>query len=130
MGFRSTLISENIDISWWPEWFKDKYSEIIGTEGVLRSKHEMKTYRYEQLPNDIQKALMEANPKLLGMEGFTIIWLHECGGITKVQILADEIIAGDPSGWTTYSQEKDGCVSQDGGHNYCYGCSDLRKFKQ
>ena len=44
-----------------------------------------------------------------------LVLLHECGGITRIQISATDIKASEPIGW----QEVDRVE-----HDYCYGCSD------
>jgi len=128
MGFRSTLTSEDYPIEW-PEWFKKDYDMLIASGGMLRSEWEMKAYAYDELPNAIQKALEEVQPTLLDDEGYTIVWLHECGGVTKVQIMHDEILIATPTQWATQTYEH-GLETEDD-HGYgCDGCSDLRKVAQ
>lgn len=129
MGFRSTLITEHNHLPL-PPWFVEKYTDYLYINGVdkensrdegraglpLASKYEFKTYfpTAESLPTDIQQVIREspeASPSLV------MIWLHECGGITRVQIDKDNIIYSEPTGW----KKTDGVT-----HNYCYGCSDLK----
>lgn len=121
MGFRSTVMSEDYVIEW-PKWFKKKYDYLVPTEGMLLLDHEIKPYLAEEFGEDVQKALLETRPELLEGDGYTMIWLHECGGITKVQVMTDRILSGYPVGWKV----EEGYFPQSR-HSYCYGCSDLAK---
>lgn len=117
MGFRSTLITEHHSFTW-PDWFKDKYSARFNLEdkGVLSSKYENK---WNFIEEDIQKVLLE---KQWDFElEFVLVYLHECGGITRVQFTKDGPKYSVPIDW----EETDGIW-----HSYCYGCSDIVKFSK
>ena len=126
MGFRSTLITEDIGLSL-PEWFVDKYRDyfwMCDEEGKfyfpISTKFEIKTYfpTGEELPKDLQRVLNEQEGGC--NNDLVFIWLHECGGITRVEIHKDKIIYTEPVGW----KKVDGIT-----HDYCYGCSDAENIK-
>ncbi len=105
MGFRSTFITEDWGILNWPEWFIEKYKHSItfnvDNNGAIASKHENKYYgHWSDLCGDIQKCINE-NKEVLenNLFPFILIWLHECGGIDKVQIYPDKIIYKHPINW-------------------------------
>jgi len=114
MGFRSVFITEDIAISW-PEWFVEKWSQYVHfheATGPISSKYELKTYnKWKDLEEDVQK--------IIG-GGFTdkiiMVYLHECRGITRVEIYKDKILYSVPETWR---------VTQYIGHDECYGCSDI-----
>ena len=113
MGFRSTFITEDYAPKY-PKWFKDKWKDavFIGKGTVIASKHEAKTYGlWMDLEEDLQKVMAEWD-----LEDMILIYLHECGGITRLKITKDKIIYSEPTGWKETEQVE---------HNYCYGCSDL-----
>lgn len=116
MGFRSTFTTEDYAIKW-PQWFIDKYAGTIafvdGGVGPLHSVREMKTYRrMAELPHDIQIAIDWGSFS----SAFVMVYLHECGGITRCQIEKDAIKWSEPSQW----KRTDGID-----HWHCYGCSDV-----
>lgn len=115
MGFRSTLATYDYPITW-PGWFKDKYfSSLIFLPdiGALCSKGEFKTYGvWVELAEDVQRVIEWGE----GPAKFVMVFLHECGGVTRCQIERDRIAWSEPTGWRqTVGVE----------HNYCYGCSDV-----
>jgi len=119
------MITEDIGIEI-PDWFYKKYREGFHFQTVnkkhkfpISSKFEMKTYfeTYQNLIKDLQK-LVDSD------YGVSLVFLHECGGITKVDIYKDHIYWGEPDGWINLKKDVDDGVT----HNYCYGCSDLKKF--
>jgi len=116
MGFRSTFVTQDIYITW-PEWFVKKYSEIVyfrnNHVGSISSKFQGKCYgAWEVLNEDIQHAIDWS----LGITHFVVIYLHECGGITRAQISKDSIKLSEPSAWQ---------IVDEVAHDYCYGCSDV-----
>ena len=116
MGFRSTFTSEDKNILW-PDWFVTKYRGLIHfhpeNRGPISSVHEAKTYMtWESLPEDIQRVMQQSR-----VDDLTIVYLHECGGITRCEIHNDQILWNEPSAWET----TEGVT-----HHYCYGCSDVR----
>lgn len=116
MGFRSTLVTEDDYGIQWPQWFRDKYAKTImfreDCKGPLSSTRETKAYAdWDELPQDIQRVIDWGRT-----EKFILVYLHECGGITRVKIQKDAIKWSEPSGW----KETEGVD-----HHYCYGCSDL-----
>jgi len=80
---------------------------------VITSAKESKVYGlWDELHNDIRLVL-----KIKMYPGpFVLIYLHECGGITRCQISKDEIKWSEPETW----RETEGVE-----HNYCYGCSNV-----
>lgn len=117
MGFRSTFVTQDYYIQW-PEWFIAKYSDHVNFndgKGCISSRQEKKSYGvFSELEDDIQKVLKEIESKL---DGFILVWLHECGGITRVSISKDSITYREPDSWRN---------TDDITHDYCYGCSDER----
>lgn len=116
MGFRSSFTTQHYSISW-PDWFIDKYTDHVWFwQGHLSSKGEWKEYStYSELAEDIQKAIKWDKVRF---KNLVLVWLHECGGITRVQIEKDEIFLSEPFSWDAVTQVT---------HNYCYGCSDHNK---
>lgn len=109
MGFRSTFVTGDCFGEDIPEWFIEKYQGAVNINGCLSSTHEYKSYGFfNNLEEDIQKIIRP------GQE-VAMVWLHECGGITKVHISKNTIVYMEPETWKT---------TDDITHNYCYGCSD------
>lgn len=116
MGFRSTFTTTDCYIKW-PQWFRDKYAGAIwfADDGVgpLHPVREAKVYGWWlDLHTDIQRAINwgEGAPAV-----FVLVYLHECGGITRCQIERDEIKWSEPVSWAGTKGVT---------HSYCYGCSD------
>jgi hypothetical protein len=117
MGFRSTFCTEDHYIHW-PEWFVEKYRGLVafkqGNMGALHSISELKTYgAFAMLHEDIQKAINWEDDR----SSFVLVYLHECGGITRCQIYQDRIVWSEPASWRATSGVE---------HSYCYGCSEIR----
>ena len=94
MGFRSTFVTE-VYYGDWPSWIIEKYKDCINFNECLSSKIEGKTYMtLEDLPADIQKAI-NWNDRF--RKSFTLVWLHECGGISRVHIYKDQINIDEPA---------------------------------
>lgn len=113
MGFRTTFISEAIGGVIWHDWFKIKYGDkIIYSDNAIMSSRELKMYStdMQEFEIDIQKCI---NWSIL--RRFIMVYLHECGGITRVQIEQNAIIFTEPDAWK---------VTENVTHSYCYGCSD------
>lgn len=115
MGFRSTFTTQDYLIHW-PQWFRDKYAGVIRFDeegvGVLNSALQTKTDTlWDDLPTDIQRAIDWSDAP----ENFVLVYLHECGGITRCQIERNTIKWSEPDGWRS---------TQGVEHSYCYGCSD------
>lgn len=91
MGFRSTLVTSDDKITW-TDWFREKYVNVfIFPEdycGAIAISSERKANRLEDkgLYRDILKVLRENQFDLI----FVLVWLHECGGITRVELCTDE----------------------------------------
>ena len=121
MGFRSTLMTEDYRGVNLPEWFVKKYDELFffgEGEGkpalYIASKREIKTYFSiaDDIVKDLQTVCIENKVSKL-----VAVWLHECGGITRVQITPENITYSEPTGWKVVDEVT---------HNYCYGCSDIK----
>lgn len=127
MGFRSTMITEDFPIDI-PDDFYEKYkatfSFYIDEEGKpnlpISSKFEMKTY-FETYKEFIQDLAKLAQGK---KECLAVVFMHECGGITKVDITEDHIYWGEPDSWKIIGVD----VGSDEGvaHRYCNDCSNLK----
>jgi len=114
MGFRSTFITEDHAVDW-PQWFRDRYAASIGFPegGPLASLKEAKTEgTWGPLAEDIQRAI-DWDTFIQGV--FVMVYLHECGGITRCQIERNAIGWSEPKSWRTTTGVE---------HLYCYGCSD------
>lgn len=116
MGFRSTFTTEDYAIEW-PDWFVEKYEATVsfpdGNKGALHSRRECKIHlSWSGLVEDVQRAI---EWRSLPVENFVIVFLHECGGISRCQIEAKDIKWSEPGSWDPVPE-----VS----HSYCYGCSD------
>jgi hypothetical protein len=112
MGFRSTFAFDDRRQIEWPSWFIEKYKGILDFEGVLSARYEAKTYgSFKDLPEDIRKAVDWSK-----LDQLVLVYLHECGGITRCQIREDGIKLSEPVEWKE---------TEDIEHWYCYGCSDV-----
>lgn len=121
MGFRSTFTTEDTGIKW-PEWFVSKYQNTIIFHptgvGAIHSRQECKMYlAWASLYSDIQKAIDWSEPY---RKNLVMVFLHECGGITRCEISKDAILWSAPNSWVE--------VGESGEHWYCYGCSDVDKI--
>lgn len=128
MGFRSTMITEDFNYKI-PDWFIEKYPNIRAsinctTEGErcftfpLFTNNEQKFYSaFEDydLFKDIQKLVIEYD-----LSKISLVLLHECEGITKVEIHKDKIVGMEPTSWVKVASVQ---------HSYCYGCSDYDQAK-
>lgn len=120
MGFRSNFIAE---VSGYqiPEWFKEKYSEwsyFENGQSCFAQLWESKFYSdftKDERITDIQKMMIE-NTDWSG-EGIVVVLLHECGGITRLQITKTDIVATEPTEWKKVDHVE---------HDYCDGCSDYK----
>lgn len=118
MGFRSTFTTQDYPLRW-PDWFQEKYRDFItfpptGVGGIY-SRQECKTYGvWTDLEKDIQQAIVWQDH--CHNFRFVLVYLHECGGITRVQISKDHIFYSEPDGWSLV----EGVT-----HSYCHGCSDI-----
>lgn len=119
MGFRSNFITESyigIEI---PQWFLDKYpnysysknsegKETFSIAQLWESKYYQVLEEDERIL-DIQKILKEVD-----FHAIVLILLHECGGITRVEIEQDKITSSEPTEWKQVTSVE---------HDYCYNCS-------
>lgn len=116
MGFRSTFCSTDYPIKW-PDWFREKYKNDVCFNGALHSMHERKLHgSWLDLPEDIRKAINwdEWEPVLTQPFRFVILFLHECGGVTRCEIRRDGVFWSEPDEWVK---------TMGSTHSYCYGCS-------
>ena len=111
MGFRSTFVTEDSSQAW-PQWFIDKYKNIIhfpAHHGPLSTKTEIKIYD-DLIFRDIQQTLIECGED----HSFRMVLLHECGGVTLVDITGNSIV---------YSESRDFKTVDFIEHSYCYSCT-------
>src|SRR5947209_1999200 len=120
MGFRSTFITEDISL-FIPQWFVTKWGDKVHfgrnrheiepfAVMPISSQWEAKTYGlWQDLPHDIQ--LMMQQDKEWNDRDYPIIlvYLHECGGITRVEIHKDKILYSEPIRW----KQTDGVTHDD-----------------
>lgn len=126
MGFRSTIVTQDYHLPL-PEWFVDKYKDLLfmGIEGKftmpIASMVEFKSYvgRGREIEYDIQRVLRETPS--WGDGNIILVWLHECGGITRIEISQKEILFSEPDKWKEVEE-----IS----HDYCYGCSDIKNINK
>ena len=108
MGFRSKLIMEDMGQKW-----KDSFREEYGSKfhipisGGIASDHEVKFYGHD-LIIAIRDGMVD-----IPDTGIRCVLLHECGGITVVDLFVDKILWMVPTEWE---------ATNDTGHHYCYGC--------
>lgn len=117
MGFRSTFVTDDCCYEW-PAWFREKYPCVHFPEkgGPIASKFEAKTYGMygDEFLADVQRVYRE-NTQDDDEFYMSLVFLHECDGVTRFQIYRDKIVSTEPQGW----EKTDGVT-----HSYCYGCSD------
>jgi len=118
MGFRSTFITEDLGGIKLPQWFLEKYKDAKGLvpheDGLCVALVSERKF-YQSLDEteiflDLQKVLKEKSVST----GLAVVLMHECGGVTLVNITENSIKGKEPSEW----EEVDSVM-----HNYCYGCS-------
>ena len=125
MGFRTVFITNDNGYRW-PQWFRDKYESTVNIPecGCISSKHEGKMYlTYEDLCDDLQKCLFtKENERYKDIE---LVMMHECGGITKVQIYKDKILEAIPDSWYPIDDNE-----KIHGHSEwcCDGCTNLENI--
>lgn len=125
MGFRSTLITDDSALRV-PKWFTDKHTYLVpigrlaegDTEPRLPIASTAEAKYYSDFASDerfldLQRICREQTQFSFDVD-IEIILLHECGGITKVIVSKDSIMANEPTRW----KNVDGVE-----HHYCYGCS-------
>lgn len=122
MGFRSMFVTED-NSTVWPDWFRTKYSGLVHfpeKNGPISSHREQKEYMAWGVDflADIQKVLREEMERERSEDtDLVLVFLHECGGITKATILPYLIDWAEPVYW----RRTEGVT-----HSYCYGCSVVR----
>lgn len=121
MGFRSTFVTLDYPMEW-PNWFKDKYagrihfSEDRGHGGISSVRQEKNYFGWADLAEDIQKAVDWSTTPWSWGKAFIFVFLHECGGLTRVHITKDLIRYSEPECWPETGEVT---------HHYCRGCADL-----
>lgn len=115
MGFRSTFVTQDYATTW-PDWFREKYADTVhfSASGVLSSTVACKTHvGWDDLPEDIRKAI-PWDERSWRDKAFVFVYLHECGGLTRVEIHRDGVFFNEPDSWATTAGVT---------HHYCDGCS-------
>lgn len=119
MGFRSTFTMEHYAIEW-PDWFREKWKFLIQFNrdgGSLF--HPRREFKFiTELIDDIAKSLEESGWWNGGIN-FVIVFLHECGGITRVQFDKGRVRYSEPEDWKHVDHPT---------HSYCYDCSDVENI--
>jgi hypothetical protein len=121
MGFRPTFVTDDCSYVW-PQWFRDKYQNVHFPDerGPISSKREAKCYQSwdENFIADIQKCLIEELEREKDRDPLlTLMFLHECGGVTRYQIGPYSILISEPQFWG---------IEKEVTHMYCYDCSVAR----
>ena len=79
-----------------PEWFRDRWGQSLYLGGNLCPK--FGTKYWSNLEEDIQRALRESWTN--GLEPLvTLVYLHECGNVTRVDISVNSIHYSEPIEW-------------------------------
>ena len=124
MGFRSTFVTEDLfPDAFWPTWFREKYVDSVNIGACLSSKMECKTYyTWKDLDADICRVLAEApdDEYARPLRNVVLVYLHECGGITRVELSPAGPRYSEPESW----REEFGVT-----HLSCYGCSDVDRAR-
>lgn len=82
----------------------------------LSSKEQGKTYhRFLDLELDIKEHFSWTNI----LNRIILVWLHDCGGITRVEITKESIRYSEPAEWDKTEQVT---------HYECRGCSDVDRI--
>lgn len=118
-GFHSTFVTDDAGLLW-PEWFRSKYKGVVnfpsgsGRGPISSCRESAVSDRWEELHTDIQTVLTCASNQRHKIT--FLVYVHECGGITKCSISDNEIKWSEPSAWKRTNGVE---------HDYCYGCSDI-----
>ena len=102
MGFRSMLMLEDC---------------LIGGKPSSRFNTVCERKFYDKFEDD--EFIQNIRNEMMDDESAVGILLHECGGITRLEISKDKVLANEPSGWDTVEHVT---------HSYCYGCSDIKEI--
>src|SRR5689334_15328263 len=79
-----------------PDWLMERWKEWVSFGGAIASRHGLKYWREFEM--DLQRALKES--WRAGSEPYvTLIYLHECGNVTRADVGIDEIRYSEPDGW-------------------------------
>jgi hypothetical protein len=125
MGFRSTFTTEHVDGSF-SSAFVSKWQHVVnfrnGNELPLSAKKEAKiSMTFDGLDKEIQAAFSWPQ----NVNRIVLIWLHECGGISRVEIHRDSILYSEPTEWDVAES-----LSDDSHHgDWCSRCSDVEKAR-
>jgi len=102
MGFSSTFVTDMGSTSPLPEWFVEKWQDWVyfrnDNHFPLSSKTFATVHRnWFFIEEDLQKAVAwDENPHLASI---LLVYMHECGGVTRVEIHKDHIEYHDPLSW-------------------------------
>jgi len=122
MGHRSTFTTTDSRIEW-PAWFIDKYKRTIGfphNKGPIHPLLENKVYdAWDTLEIDIRSAIdWSRHPR-----PFILVYLHECGGISRCEISKDNILWTEPETWRLESGPTHPFYN-------CIGCSNATRLTE
>lgn len=120
MGFRSKMMTEYYGGIIIPDWFLskhpqyhyewDRYQPLLSISSRIDRKF-YSEFNEEEVFVDLQRVLVEGEHSIT----VAVVLLHECGGLTLVQISPDKIVGREPTAWKEVTGVE---------HNYCYGCSE------
>jgi hypothetical protein len=128
MGFRSVFVSEDRPCKL-PGWFCEKWSRSIhwyehegSAQLPISSRYERKFYDgvKEELFGDLRRIVADPQcwPYGTNEDPLEVLLFHECGGVTKVYVFADEVVLAEPEPQIEWD------IKAEVGHHYDYGCSD------
>ena len=103
MGFRSAFVTEETYL--WPTWIVEKWSDRInfpasGVLGCASSQEHLKCcMSWFDFLQDVQRWLRDDSADRPRSGKLVLVYLHDCGGLTRVEISATDIVAMDPTGY-------------------------------
>jgi hypothetical protein len=120
MGFRSTFITQDLGGPL-PDWFVEKWKNSLhfneGNRLPISSKREGKYDQADELLTDLQKVLPWEDEE----RALVLVWLHECGGITRLEISKRQIQFSEPATWKRCDWPT---------HYNCFGCTDIKTLQE
>lgn len=98
MGFRCTFITGWPGPTKLPAWFIEKWKDSVNFSPEERfplSCKQRTKANWNGIVEDIQKVLEETDYRM----AVELVFVHECSGVTRVEISRSEIIYSEPIAW-------------------------------
>ena len=84
-----------------PDWFRERWETSVSFGEAITSRFGCKSWR--EFESDLQRAMKES--WVVGSEPRVIlIYVHECGNVTRADVGIDEIRYSEPDAWQEVSQ--------------------------